>query len=84
MAKNNDIDVVIGEPARAPGSVRLVDLTDVLLTRGVMTPSTPGTYYRARPLAADAEQCDQFEHGVKRGFQRFGVTFDLREEQATL
>lgn len=36
------------------------------------------------PLAAVAESGDQFEHGVKRGFERLGVAFDLCEEQAAL
>jgi hypothetical protein len=35
-------------------------------------------------LAAVAEPADRFEYRVECGFQRFGVAFDLGEEQAAL
>jgi hypothetical protein len=35
-------------------------------------------------LAAVAESADQFEYRVECGFERFGVAFDLGEEQAAL
>lgn len=38
----------------------------------------------ASALAAAAESGEQFEHRVEGGFERFGVAFDLREEQAAL
>ena len=38
----------------------------------------------ARASAAVAECGDQFEHCVKRSVERFGVAFDLTEQQAAL
>lgn len=35
-------------------------------------------------LGAVAESGDQFEHRVKRGLERLGITFDLSEQQAAL
>ena len=35
-------------------------------------------------LAAVAKSGDQFENRVECSFERFGVAFDLREEQAAL
>jgi hypothetical protein len=51
---------------------------------GVSLRETPQRSGGVFALAAAAKSGDQFEHRVEGGFERFGVAFDLGEEQAAL